>query len=34
MPLIDTHAEHWQVIPLSLGLPESEVAVADPFFID
>jgi len=34
MPLIDTHAVHRHVIPLSLGLPDNEVAVADPFQID
>lgn len=34
MPLVDTHAVHRHVIPLSLGLPDNEVAVADPFQID
>jgi hypothetical protein len=34
MPLVDTHTVHRHVIPLSLGLPDNEVAVAEPFQID
>ncbi len=34
MPLVDTHTDHRHVLPLSLGLPENEVAVAEPFRID
>lgn len=34
MPLVDTHTDHRHVIPLSLGLPENEIAVAEPFKID
>lgn len=34
MPLVDDHAEHRRLVKLSLGLPETEVAVAEPYSID
>lgn len=34
MPLVDDQAEHRRITKLSLGLPDSEIAVAKPFSID
>ncbi|MCA9192953.1 MAG: hypothetical protein KDB03_14350 [Planctomycetales bacterium] len=34
LPLVDNQFEHRRIVQLSLGLPDNEVAVADPFAID
>ena len=34
MPLVDAQHEHRRLVRLSLGLPDSEIAVAEPFSID
>ncbi len=33
-PLVDEQLEHRRIVRLSLGLPDSEVAVAEPFAVD
>jgi hypothetical protein len=34
LPLVDDHLEHRRIVNLSLGLPEQEIAVSEPFAID
>ncbi len=34
MPLVDDHAEHRRIVKLSLGLSETELAVAEPYAVD
>lgn len=34
LPLVDDQFEHRRIVKLSLGLPESEVSVAEPFAVD
>ncbi|MCA9129758.1 MAG: hypothetical protein KDB22_21880, partial [Planctomycetales bacterium] len=34
MPLVDDQSQHRRLVKLSLGLPENELAVADPYRVD
>jgi hypothetical protein len=34
LPLVDDQLEHRRILKLSLGLPEQEMSVAEPYAID